>query len=247
MVGSPGCGRIALTHRARTLPGVSFPSSVVRSIIEIARSSAHIFDAFLIERLLSESTRSSTPTWSTAVTRPSRLPSGPGRPSQARISSWARSRAGIRGAAWRSWDGEDTPRQRRVARSGRSRGRSVPPLAQSNACQLTSAVPTDAIREASSVAPIGGMKRTARWRIDQMTTLAADAGNLTAERAAARPIPAQTSRSLRRWNRGLTFAHGIQFLAMIAISATAVVFAPWCRPFGRSSRTANSPESTTRA
>ena len=92
MVGSPGCGRIALTHIARILPGVSFPSRVVRSIIEMARLSAHSFDAFLIERRLSASTRSSTPTWSTAVTRPSRLPSGPGRPSQARISSLARSR-----------------------------------------------------------------------------------------------------------------------------------------------------------
>ena len=88
MVGSPGCGRIALTHIARILPGVSFPSRVVRSIIEIASSSAHSFDAFLIDRRLSASTRSSTPTWSTAVTRPSRLPSGPGRPSQARISSF---------------------------------------------------------------------------------------------------------------------------------------------------------------
>jgi len=45
-------------------------------------------------------------------------------------------------------------------------------------------------------------------------------------RDAATAIPAQTSRSLRRWNRGLTFAHGIQFLAMIAITTTAVVFAP---------------------
>jgi len=43
---------------------------------------------------------------------------------------------------------------------------------------------------------------------------------------AATAIPDATSRSLRRWNRGLTFAHGLQFLAMIAISATAVVFAP---------------------
>src|SRR6478735_492570 len=97
MVGSPGCGRIALTHIARILPGVSFPSSVVRSIIEIARLSAHSFDAFLIERRLSASTRASTPTWSTAVTRPSRLPSGPGRPSQARMSSSARSRTGESG------------------------------------------------------------------------------------------------------------------------------------------------------
>ena len=54
MVGSPGCGCIALTHIARILPGVSFPSRVVRSIIRIARSSAHIFEAFLIDRRFSE-------------------------------------------------------------------------------------------------------------------------------------------------------------------------------------------------
>ena len=61
--------------------------------MRIARSSAQSFDSRLIERLRSDSTRSSTPTWSTGVTRPSRLPSGPGRPSRARISSCARSRA----------------------------------------------------------------------------------------------------------------------------------------------------------
>lgn len=59
-----------------------------------------------------------------------------------------------------------------------------------------------------------------------MTTTTADPGDLAHAREAQRAIPAQTSRSLRRWNRGLTFAHGIQFVAMIAISATAVVFAP---------------------
>src|SRR6188508_2327194 len=101
MVGSPGLGRMALAHMARTLPGVSFPSRVVRSIIRIARSSAHSFDAFLIDRFLSESTRASTPTWSTVETRPSRLPSGSpierDRPSHARISSLARSRARVSG------------------------------------------------------------------------------------------------------------------------------------------------------
>src|SRR5258705_3770160 len=97
MLGLPGWGRIAFTAKSRILPGVSFPSRVVRSIIEMARLRAHTFDAFLIDRRLSESTRSSTPTWSTAVTRPSRLPSGPGRPSQARIRSLARSRAGDSG------------------------------------------------------------------------------------------------------------------------------------------------------
>ena len=42
-VGSDGSGRSALAHNARTLPGVSWPSSVVRSIIRIARSSAKLF------------------------------------------------------------------------------------------------------------------------------------------------------------------------------------------------------------
>ena len=88
---------MALAESARILPGVSFPSRVVRSIIRIARSSAHSFEAFLIERRLSASTRWSTPTWSTGVTRPSRLPSGPGRESHERISSLARSRATLSG------------------------------------------------------------------------------------------------------------------------------------------------------
>ena len=47
---------------------------------------------------------------------------------------------------------------------------------------------------------------------------------IPAETAAA--IPAERSRSLRRWNRFLTFAHGIQFVIMIAISSTAVLFEP---------------------
>src|SRR6185503_1865787 len=96
--GSPGCGWMAFAHRARILPGVSRPSSVVRSIIRIARSRAHSFEAFLIERRFRLSTRSSTPTWSTAVWRPSTLPRGPGRPpAQARTSSLARSREIVSG------------------------------------------------------------------------------------------------------------------------------------------------------
>jgi hypothetical protein len=46
-------GRIAFALSARTLPGVSAPSSVVRSIIRIARSSAKSFDSRLIERFAS--------------------------------------------------------------------------------------------------------------------------------------------------------------------------------------------------
>src|SRR3989454_5803901 len=65
---SLGLGRIALAHRAATLPGVSDPSSVVRSMQRMARSSAHSFDDFLIERLASAAARSSAPTSSTLRT-----------------------------------------------------------------------------------------------------------------------------------------------------------------------------------
>src|SRR5260370_13271405 len=54
MVGSPGFGRIALAHIAATLPGVSAPSSVVRSMHRTARSSAHSLDDFLIDRFASD-------------------------------------------------------------------------------------------------------------------------------------------------------------------------------------------------
>src|SRR5262249_30687546 len=50
------------------LPGVSWPSSVVRSVHRIARSSAQSLDDLLIERLPSEAARSSAPTWSTLRT-----------------------------------------------------------------------------------------------------------------------------------------------------------------------------------
>jgi hypothetical protein len=59
-----------------------------------------------------------------------------------------------------------------------------------------------------------------------MTSFTTDAGALATPRGAEQTIPADRSRSLRRWNRGLTFAHGAQFLVMIAISSTAAVFAP---------------------
>src|SRR3984957_19056942 len=64
-VGSAGSGRLALAHTARTLPGVSWPSSVVRSIIEMAISSAHCLAVVLIDRLASMAARASAPTWST--------------------------------------------------------------------------------------------------------------------------------------------------------------------------------------
>ena len=51
MVGSRGSGRSALAHSERTLPGVSAPSSVVRSIIEMAVSIAQALAVVLIERV----------------------------------------------------------------------------------------------------------------------------------------------------------------------------------------------------
>ena len=42
---------VALAHSERTLPWVSAPSSVVRSIIEMARSIAQAFAVVLIERV----------------------------------------------------------------------------------------------------------------------------------------------------------------------------------------------------
>src|SRR5690348_14332770 len=68
MPASPGFGRIALAHSAATLPGVSWPSSVVRSMQRMARSSAQSLDDFLIERLAREAARSSAPTSSTLRT-----------------------------------------------------------------------------------------------------------------------------------------------------------------------------------
>src|SRR5438067_166205 len=50
-VGSAGSGRLALAHSARTLPGVSWPSRVVRSIIEMAMASAHCLGVVVVDRL----------------------------------------------------------------------------------------------------------------------------------------------------------------------------------------------------
>ena len=54
---------------------------------------------------------------------------------------------------------------------------------------------------------------------------ATDALPIPTETAAA--IPEGRSRSLRRWNRFLVFAHGGQFLLMVLISSTAVLFEPY--------------------
>src|SRR2546423_13425034 len=63
--GSVGSGRRALAHSARTLPGVSAPSSVVRSTIRMARSMPHALAVVLIDRGASPAPRASAPTRST--------------------------------------------------------------------------------------------------------------------------------------------------------------------------------------
>src|SRR6476620_10501239 len=62
---SVGSGTSALAASPRTLPGVSAPSRVVRSIIEMAVSMAQAFDVVLIERVPRAAARPSQPTWST--------------------------------------------------------------------------------------------------------------------------------------------------------------------------------------
>ena len=77
----------------------------------------------LIERFFSESTRSSTPTWSTRADPPeqaARARRG-GRPTSGRARGRARGR-GCRGGGWWPWDGEDTPASGEV-RACRSGGR----------------------------------------------------------------------------------------------------------------------------
>jgi len=64
-VASPGSGRIALAQSERTLPGVSAPSSVVRSTMRIAVSMAHALAVVLMLRVNSPAARASAPTWST--------------------------------------------------------------------------------------------------------------------------------------------------------------------------------------
>src|SRR5690606_6492589 len=64
-VGSAGSGRTAFAASARTFPGVSAPSSVVRSTMRMIVSSAQAFEVVLIDRVLSAAARPSAPTLST--------------------------------------------------------------------------------------------------------------------------------------------------------------------------------------
>ena len=88
MFGSEGSGRIAFEQSAATLPGVSEPSSVVRSMQRIASSSAKTFEAFLIERFASDALRSSSATASTEPIRGSRGSSGSSKP-RGSAGAWA--------------------------------------------------------------------------------------------------------------------------------------------------------------
>src|SRR4029450_7118214 len=67
--GSETSGRMAFDASAAIFPGVSWPSSVVRSIIRTARSRAKSFASRLIERRARVAARSSTATWSTEPIR----------------------------------------------------------------------------------------------------------------------------------------------------------------------------------
>ena len=70
-------GLTAFAQSERTLPTVSAPSRVVRSIMLIAVSIAHAFAVVLIERVPSDAARASQPTWST-----------PDRPCSQEVSAW---------------------------------------------------------------------------------------------------------------------------------------------------------------
>src|SRR5450759_3108553 len=65
VVGSPGSGAIALAQIDRTLPSVSAPSRVVRSIMLMAVSMAQAFEVVLMERVPNPAARESAPTRST--------------------------------------------------------------------------------------------------------------------------------------------------------------------------------------
>ena len=90
MFASPGSGRIAFEQSAATLPGVSEPSSVVRSMQRIASSSAKTFASFLIERFASDAERSSSATASIDPIRGSRGSSGSSNPTGS-AGAWAMS------------------------------------------------------------------------------------------------------------------------------------------------------------
>ena len=83
-----GSGRRAFEAIAAALPGVSEPSSVVRSVVRIASWSAQTFASRLIERFASDAARSSSATASTAPIRGRRASSGSSNPA-GNAGAWA--------------------------------------------------------------------------------------------------------------------------------------------------------------
>src|SRR5512133_3530492 len=98
VVGSSGSGTRALAQSERTLPGVSEPSSVVRSIMLIAVSIAQALLVVLIDRVPSAATRPSQPTWSTPWSPCSQDVSARfvGRDTPRTSRAWAASSAAVR-------------------------------------------------------------------------------------------------------------------------------------------------------
>src|SRR5262249_2422361 len=92
----------ALAHRPLTLPGVSAPSSVVRSTIRTAISRAHSLDSRLMDLVASAAARSCAPTWST-----------PGSPCSARRSAASEASAPLTpGTGGAATPGRPPPRRR---------------------------------------------------------------------------------------------------------------------------------------
>ena len=131
-----------MAHSARTLPGVSAPSSVVRSIIEIARSIAHALAVVLIDRVASVAARASAPTWST-----------PGSPCRKRRSE--ESEAVIAGES-ASAEGSRSPDRRGSGRGHRS---TLPPQQASTPAACRRALARASVREATAASLEGGPVR----------------------------------------------------------------------------------------
>ena len=96
--GWSGSGRWAWAHSERTLPGVSAPSRVVKSIMEMARSRACSLASALMLRVASAADRRSSPTWSTPG-RPCRNLRSPASVPATSASAAGRSSAGVSSVA----------------------------------------------------------------------------------------------------------------------------------------------------
>src|SRR2546421_427608 len=101
MFASLGSGRIALEQRAATFPGVSEPSSVVRSMQRMASSSAKTFASFLIDRFASDAEQGAGEEQARPVRRIPLEATKPGQPKKPRhdpdANAERRARLGIEG------------------------------------------------------------------------------------------------------------------------------------------------------